>query len=131
MNIAVSAGSTPSVINAGPMTTHEMMNDAVTGTARPSTDTATAASTAVSMSTTAGSEVNTDARFTKDPASASPSPVLVIVDVITPAAAQTAITGNAERTPVDSESAISRNHSRRWLINANSAATPVAYTTAL
>src|SRR5688500_764284 len=131
MNIAVSAGSTPSVINAGPMTTHEMMNDAVTGTASPSTDTATAANTAVSIRITTSDDDSAEARSTNDPASACPSPVLVIVDVITPAAAQTAITGNAERTPVDSASAISRNHSRRWLINANSAATPVAYTTAL
>src|SRR5687767_3501998 len=120
MNIAVSAGSTPSVINAGPMTTHEMMNDAVTGTARPSTDTATAASTAVSISTTTGSELTTDARSTNDPASACPSPVLVIVEVTTPAAAHTAITGNAERTPTDSASAINRSQPSRWLINANS-----------
>src|SRR5689334_14681630 len=126
MNIAVSAGSTPSVTNAGPITTHEMMNEAVTGTASPSTDTAMAASTAVSIKTTTGSEETAEARSTSDPASACPNPVLVIVDVTTPAAAHTAITGNAERTPTDSASAISRNQSRRWLINANSAATPVA-----
>src|SRR4051812_28051163 len=135
MNIATSGVAAPNVISAGPITTHEMMNDAVTGTASPRTHTATAANTTVNASTTVGLDDKACAAFTNASASSWPSPVLVIVDVITPAAAHTATTGSAPRMPSDNASTSSRSHASRparrscWkslAANENSAATPDA-----
>src|SRR6266511_3217019 len=113
MNIATSAGCTPRVISAGPITTQEMMNEAVTGTARPSTLTATAANTTVSTKMTVVLLETDWAASTSELASTRPSPVLVITEVITPAAAHTAITGSAPRMPSASESAIERIQRRK------------------
>ena len=62
--MAASGGLTPRVCRAGPMITHEMMNDAVTGTARPSTAIATAANSAVRISTAVGSVASARAAAT-------------------------------------------------------------------
>ena len=76
----VASTGTPSVCSAGPMITAAMMNDAVTGTARPSSSTVSAASTAVI------------ARFSPDAPTMiddalSPSPVSVTTATMIPAAA--------------------------------------------
>src|SRR5688500_3204618 len=99
MNIAVSGGVTPSVCRAGPMTTQAMRNDAVTGTASPSTAIATAANTAVTTSTPVGLSVMARAAPTSIEARLWPMPVLTMTDVMIPAAAHTDATGSTERTP--------------------------------
>jgi hypothetical protein len=137
MNIAASGRVASTSVSAGPSTTQAMMNDAVTGTARPSTLTATAANTAVSIRITVGFEASAWAASTSPEASVWPRPVLVIVEVITPAAAHTAITGSAPRMPSASASAIERSQpSSAALVpsvartslatSANRAATPLA-----
>src|SRR3954447_10143762 len=100
MNIAVSEAEAPSVWRAGPMTTQAMMNDAVTGTARPSTAIATAANTAVRISTAVGFVTSARAAATSRPARLWPSPVLTMTEVMIPAAAQTDATGRTDRMPM-------------------------------
>jgi hypothetical protein len=129
VNIARSAGATPSVSSAGPFTTHAMMNEAVTGTASPSTPTATAESSTVRISTTVALIRDRPGQFHQCVRRVrGPGPVFVIVEVMAPAAAHTAITGSAPRTPIDSASTMSLAHPRaapRRAISENSAATPV------
>ena len=102
MNIAVSPGLAPSVCSAGPMITQEMMNDAVTGTAMPSTAMAIAENTAVSTSTAVGSVASACAARTSRSASVWPSPVFTMTEVMMPAAAHTEATGSTARMPVAS-----------------------------
>ncbi len=99
MNIAAAGAATPRLSSAGPMTTQLMMKHAVTGTARPRTAIAIAAKTAVSVSTAASVGDSASAAVTSRSASCCPSPVLVMVETMMPAAAQTAATGSTERTP--------------------------------
>ena len=102
MNIAVAGASTPSVCSAGPITTQEMMKDAVTGTASPSTRIAPAASTAVTTSTTSGLELTASPADTRMSARLCPSPVLTMTDVMMPAAAHTVTIGMTARMPAAS-----------------------------
>lgn len=81
------------------MITQPMTKEAVTGTASPSRVSATAASSAVSASTTAGSELTACAPLISSAAACGPRPVLVVVAVMMPAAAQTALTASTPRTP--------------------------------
>ena len=81
------------------MITHEMMNDAVTGTARPSTAIATAAKTAVRIRTPVGFVTSVRAAATSRSARLWPSPVFTMTEVMIPAAAQTDATGSTERIP--------------------------------
>lgn len=81
------------------MITQPMTNEAVTGTARPSRVSATAARTAVSRMTTVGSVLTAFAPPTSSAAACGPRPVLVVVAVMMPAAAQTAATASTPRTP--------------------------------
>ena len=102
MNIAVSAGLAPRVCRAGPMTTQAMMNDAVTGTARPSTAMVTPANTADRISTPVGFSTIARAAPTSRSARPCPRPVFTMTDVMIPAAAQTDATGSTPRTPTES-----------------------------
>src|SRR5829696_5524500 len=104
MNIAVAGAGTPSPTSAGPMITQLMMNDAVTGTASPSSEIATAASTTVITSTAVSLLVIARAAVTSRLASSWPRPVLVIVETTMPAAVHTAATGSTDRTPAASDS---------------------------
>ncbi len=81
------------------MITQPMMNDAVTGIASPSTASATAANTAVSASMSVRLSVIASTPRTSTDENCAPSPVLVVIAVIMPAAAQTATTGSTPRTP--------------------------------
>src|ERR1700754_2890424 len=113
MNIATAGAGTSRANSAGPMTTQLMMNDAVTGTASPRIRMATAARTALRISTTVGSSVTADAESTSRSDSTwpgtvlgmdvTPRPVLVMVETTWGAAAHTAATGRTERTPSDSD----------------------------
>ena len=84
------------------MITHEMMNDAVTGTARPRTAIETAANSAVRISTAVGSVASARAAATSRSARLWPSPVLTMTEVMIPAAAQTEATGSTARIPTAS-----------------------------
>jgi hypothetical protein len=113
------------------MITQPMMNDAVTGTASPSRHSATAANTTVTASTAVGLSEIAWAPLTSSEAICAPSPVLVVVAVITPAAAHTAATGSTPRTPAASASNSRRGVSQPRRSRKDSAtASAVAYTTA-
>ena len=84
------------------MITQLITNDAVTGTARPRTETASAANTAVKINTAVGFSVIERAALTRMEFSCRPSPVRVIIAAMTPAAAHTAATERTPRTPVAS-----------------------------
>ena len=84
------------------MMTQLMMNDAVTGTARPRTAIAIAANSAVRISTRSWLGASARAAATSRSARIWPSPVLAMTEVMMPAAAQTAITGSPERMPAGS-----------------------------
>ncbi len=101
MNIAAAASGTPRVMRAGPTMTQLMMNEAVTGTARPSTVTAIAAKMHVKTRTAVGFVEIACAPLTRMSEMTWPSPVFVIVETMMPAAAHTLVTGRTERMPVD------------------------------
>lgn len=102
---------TPKVSSAGAMMTAEMMNEAVTGTASPRTDTARAAKMTVTTSSTVGLSPNMPAASTMTEARFRPSPVWVTTATMMPAAAQVATTGSTDLLP--SASAV---YSRRGVI---------------
>ena len=107
-----------------------MMNDAVTGTARPSSVIATAAKIAVRVSTRVALSPNAAAPSTMIPASPSPRPVSVVTPTMTPAAAQVAATGSTPRAPLDSAWPIRRGVIRSGGAGTTAAnASTVAYTT--
>ncbi len=82
------------------MITQLITKEAVTGTARPSTDTASAAKIAVKMRTAVGFSLIERAESTRIEFSCRPRPVRVIIAAMTPAAAHTAATASTPRTPV-------------------------------
>ena len=84
------------------MITAAMMNEAVTGTARPSTSTATAASTQVTSRTPVGLSATMSARSTMIDDRSSPRPVSVSTATMRPAAAQVAATGSTPIAPLAS-----------------------------
>jgi hypothetical protein len=113
------------------MITQPMMKLAVTGTARPRMASAMAASTVVRASTAVGLSVIARAPLTSNEASCAPRPVLVVVAVMIPAAAQTAVTGSTPRTPADRAVNSRRGVSQDRRSRKDSAtASRVAYTTA-
>jgi hypothetical protein len=81
------------------MMTAAITNDAVTGTASPSTSTATAASTTVASSTTVALSDSPPAKSTMIPDRLSPSPVSVVTPTMMPAAAVVAAIGSTLRAP--------------------------------
>src|SRR3954471_22992158 len=132
MNMYASGWVTPSCTNAGAMITAAMMNEAVTGTARPRTSTANADRITVQMSTAVWLSVNAFAAPTMISARFSPSPVWVVIATMMPATAQVAATGSTERVPWASAAnngltvnrcSRSRKDSANWI--------STAYTTAL
>src|SRR4030095_14655588 len=105
MNICAAAGATPTDVNAGATITAEMMYDAVTGTARPRIQTATADSSTVPGSDPA-------ARSTITPAAFRQTPVRVTTPTMMPATAVVARTDSTSLPPAASASSPRRgvNH---------------------
>src|SRR5690349_23221821 len=108
MNMCAAAGATPTAVNAGTTMTAEMMYDAVTGTASPRIQTASAENTTVRVS-------DPPAIPTMRPAALSPSPVSVTTPTMIPATAVVAITGNTSLPPAirDSDTRLGVSHHSR------------------
>src|SRR5258706_9098402 len=125
MNMCAAAGATPTCVSAGAIITAAMMYDAVTGTARPSSQIA-----AAEYTTVRGSEL--PASVTMTPAIFNPRPVNVTTPTIMPAVAVVAATDSTPLPPVSSAAMSFRGHSAvsgRTKLNAT--ASPVAQNTAL
>src|SRR5262245_11216602 len=106
--MCAAAGATPTVVSAGTTITAEMMYDAVTGTARPRIQTASAENTTVSTS-------DPPAMPTMRPAAFKPSPGSVTTPTMMPATAVVATTDSTSLPPAISESDTRRgvsHHSR-------------------
>src|SRR5580765_3168514 len=97
MNMWAADGATPTVVNAGTTMTAEMMYDAVTGTARPRIQTASAESRTVRAS-------DPPAIPTMRPAALRPRPVSVTTPTMMPATAVVARTDNTSSPPATSDS---------------------------
>ncbi len=97
MNMWAAAGATPTVVNAGTTMTAEMMYDAVTGTARPRIQTASAEKRTVRAS-------DPPAIPTMRPAALRPRPVSVTTPTMMPATAVVASTDNTSSPPATSDS---------------------------
>src|SRR5438128_3724151 len=95
MILCAAAGATPTWVSAGAIITAAMMYDAVTGTARPSTQTA-----AAEYATVRGSEA--PASVTMTPAILSPNPVKVTTPTMMPAVAVVAAIDSTPLPPASS-----------------------------
>src|SRR4026209_763552 len=122
--MCAATSATPTCTSAGTIITAAMMYDAVTGTASPSTQTASAAYRIVSSRLLPAS-------VTISPATLRPSPVNVMTPTMIPAVAVVAATDNTPRPPAASAGAsrVVPSAVSRW---AKLSATPstVAQTTA-
>src|SRR6266853_6838916 len=125
MNMCAAAGATPTCVSAGAIVTAAMMYDAVTGTARPSSQTAAAEYATVKVS-------ELPASVTMRPAIFSPSPVNVTTPTMMPAVAVVAATDSTPLPPASSARTSLPGHSAvsGWT-KLNPTAKSVAQNTAL